>query len=79
MVEMYFLLVKIVHFFIAAKSFFYLGREFFVGLTKATNMAGAKAVASTFQEYPVTLLKVCIFFFSFTFCILYMFIFLISH
>ena len=35
-----------------------LGREFFVGLSKTTNMAGAKAVASAFTEYPVTLLRV---------------------
>jgi dimethylargininase len=37
---------------------FCLGREFFVGLSKTTNMAGAKAVASAFPEYPVTLLRV---------------------
>ncbi|CAF3319498.1 unnamed protein product [Rotaria socialis] len=36
----------------------FTGREFFVGLTKATNMAGAKAVASAFPEYPVTLLRI---------------------
>jgi dimethylargininase len=35
-----------------------LGREFFVGLSKTTNLAGAKAVASAFPEYPVTLLRV---------------------
>jgi len=46
----------------------FTGREFFVGLSKTTNMAGAKAVASAFPEYPVTLLRVlssfflCIFF-----------------
>jgi arginine deiminase len=36
----------------------FTGREFFVGLSKTTNMAGAKAVASAFPEYPVTLLRV---------------------
>lgn len=36
----------------------FTGREFFVGLSKTTNLAGAKAVASTFPEYPVTLLRV---------------------
>jgi len=36
----------------------FTGREFFVGLSKSTNMAGAKAVASAFPEYPVTLLRV---------------------
>jgi len=37
---------------------FFTGREFFVGLSKTTNMSGAKAVASAFAEYPVTLLRV---------------------
>ncbi|UJR10784.1 hypothetical protein I4U23_014971 [Adineta vaga] len=36
----------------------FTGREFFVGLSKTTNLSGAKAVASTFPEYPVTLLRV---------------------
>ncbi|CAF1006034.1 unnamed protein product [Adineta ricciae] len=36
----------------------FTGREFFVGLSRSTNMAGAKAVASAFPEYPVTLLRV---------------------
>ncbi|CAF1273590.1 unnamed protein product [Rotaria sordida] len=36
----------------------FTGREFFVGLSKTTNLAGAKAVASAFPEYPVTLLRV---------------------
>jgi dimethylargininase len=36
----------------------FTGREFFVGLSRTTNMAGAKAVASAFPEYPVTLLRV---------------------
>ncbi|CAF1297363.1 unnamed protein product [Rotaria sordida] len=31
----------------------FTGREFFVGLSKTTNLAGAKAVASAFPEYPV--------------------------
>lgn len=38
----------------------FTGREFFVGLSKTTNLAGAKAVASAFPEYPVTLLRVSI-------------------
>jgi dimethylargininase len=42
---------------------FCLGREFFVGLSKTTNMAGAKAVASAFPEYPVTLLRVLLYHF----------------
>jgi dimethylargininase len=36
----------------------FTGREFFVGLSKTTNLIGAKAVASAFPEYPVTLLRV---------------------
>ncbi|CAF3420279.1 unnamed protein product [Rotaria socialis] len=36
----------------------FTGREFFVGLSKTTNLAGAKAVASAFPEYPVTLIRV---------------------
>ncbi|CAF1636033.1 unnamed protein product [Adineta ricciae] len=36
----------------------FTGREFFVGLSKTTNLSGAKAVASAFPEYPVTLLRV---------------------
>ncbi|CAF1671323.1 unnamed protein product, partial [Didymodactylos carnosus] len=35
----------------------FTGREFFVGLSKRTNLAGAKAVASTFPEYPTALLR----------------------
>ncbi|CAF0820537.1 unnamed protein product [Rotaria sordida] len=31
----------------------FTGREFFVGLSKTTNIAGAKAVASAFPEYPI--------------------------
>lgn len=38
----------------------FTGREFFVGLSKTTNLSGAKAVASAFPEYPVTLLRVCL-------------------
>ena len=37
---------------------FFTGREFFVGLSKRTNILGAKAVASAFPEYPVALIKV---------------------
>ncbi|CAF2382906.1 unnamed protein product [Rotaria sp. Silwood2] len=36
----------------------FTGREFFVGLSRTTNMAGAKAVASAFPEYPVTLIRI---------------------
>ena len=46
----------------------FTGREFFVGLSKTTNIAGAKAVASAFPEYPVTLLRV---FFIIFYLILY--------
>ncbi|CAF0768596.1 unnamed protein product [Brachionus calyciflorus] len=35
----------------------FTGREFFVGLSKRTNIIGAKAVASAFPEYPVALIK----------------------
>lgn len=35
-----------------------LGREFFVGITKKTNVAGAMEVAKAFPEYPVTPVKV---------------------
>jgi len=38
--------------------FFSLVGSFFVGLSKTTNLSGAKAVASAFPEYPVTLLRV---------------------
>ncbi|GBL64370.1 hypothetical protein AVEN_142836-1 [Araneus ventricosus] len=34
------------------------GKEFFVGLSKRTNDAGARAVADAFPEYPVTPVKV---------------------
>jgi N-dimethylarginine dimethylaminohydrolase len=34
------------------------GREFFVGLSKRTNIVGAKAVATAFPDYPVALIKV---------------------
>ncbi|GBM25723.1 hypothetical protein AVEN_54273-1, partial [Araneus ventricosus] len=33
-------------------------KEFFVGLSKRTNDAGARAVADAFPEYPVTPVKV---------------------
>ncbi|KFM64094.1 N(G),N(G)-dimethylarginine dimethylaminohydrolase 1, partial [Stegodyphus mimosarum] len=36
----------------------FTGREFFVGLSKRTNDAGARAVADAFPEYPVTPVKV---------------------
>lgn len=36
---------------------FFTGREFFVALSKRTNITGAKAVASAFPDYPVSLLK----------------------
>ncbi|XP_054708961.1 N(G),N(G)-dimethylarginine dimethylaminohydrolase 1-like [Uloborus diversus] len=36
----------------------FTGKEFFVGLSKHTNDAGARAVADAFPEYPVTPVKV---------------------
>lgn len=36
----------------------FLGREFFIGITKWTNESGACAVASAFPEYPCTPIKV---------------------
>ncbi|XP_046683260.1 N(G),N(G)-dimethylarginine dimethylaminohydrolase 1 [Homalodisca vitripennis] len=36
----------------------FTGREFFVGLSKWTNEAGARAVAAAFPEYPCTPIKV---------------------
>ncbi|XP_056637056.1 N(G),N(G)-dimethylarginine dimethylaminohydrolase 1 [Diorhabda sublineata] len=36
----------------------FTGREFFVGISQATNEAGARAVASAFPEYPCTPIKV---------------------
>lgn len=39
-------------------TFFLIGREFFVAITKRTNDAGARAVASAFPDFPVSLLKV---------------------
>lgn len=36
----------------------FTGREFFVGLSKWTNEAGARAVAAAFPEYPCTVIKV---------------------
>lgn len=38
--------------------FFITGREFFVGLSKWTNEAGARAVAAAFPEYPCVPIKV---------------------
>ena len=32
----------------------FTGREFFVGISPRTNEAGARALAQTFPEYPVT-------------------------
>lgn len=36
----------------------FTGREFFVGISEVTNEAGARAVAVTFPDYPVTPIKV---------------------
>nr|XP_042912134.1 N(G),N(G)-dimethylarginine dimethylaminohydrolase 1 [Parasteatoda tepidariorum] len=36
----------------------FTGKEFFVGLSRRTNDAGARAVADAFPEYPVTPVKV---------------------
>lgn len=36
----------------------FTGREFFVGLSKWTNEAGARAVAAAFPEYPCVPIKV---------------------
>lgn len=38
--------------------FLFKGREFFVGISNFTNEDGARAVATTFPEYPVTPIKV---------------------
>ncbi|KAH9361212.1 hypothetical protein HPB48_001570 [Haemaphysalis longicornis] len=35
----------------------FTGREFFVGISPRTNEAGARALAATFPEYPVTPIK----------------------
>ncbi len=40
-----------------ATDVFFTGREFFVALSKRTNIIGAKAVASAFPDYPVSLIK----------------------
>lgn len=48
---------------IDASDVLFTGREFFVGLSKRTNILGAKAVAEAFPEYPVSLIKVNFFFF----------------
>jgi len=36
----------------------FTGREFFVGISKRTNVAGAMEVAKTFPEFPVTPVKI---------------------
>jgi dimethylargininase len=43
---------------IDASDVIFTGREFFVGISKRTNIVGAKAVAAAFPEYPVSLIKV---------------------
>jgi len=42
-------------------SFFFtsIGREFFVGISSRTNLAGANALASAFPDYPCTPVRVC--------------------
>lgn len=35
-----------------------IGREFFVGISDRTNLAGARAVAAGFPEFPCTPVKV---------------------
>ncbi len=40
-----------------ATDVFFTGREFFVALSKRTNIVGAKAVASAFPDYPVSLIR----------------------
>lgn len=37
---------------------FFLGREFFVGISDTSNEAGASAVAEAFPEFPCTPIKV---------------------
>ena len=41
-----------------ATDVFFTGREFFVALSKRTNIEGAKKVAASFPDYPVSLVKV---------------------
>ena len=50
-------------FFPSKKSFYTyysvcLGKEFFVGLSKRTNIAGARGLAAAFPEFPCTPIKV---------------------
>lgn len=45
----------------------FTGREFFVGISEVTNEAGARAVAISFPDYPVTPIKVHI-------CLLFSFV-----
>lgn len=40
------------------QKYIFLGREFFVGISEFTNEDGARAVAMSFPEYPVTPIKV---------------------
>jgi len=40
-----------------ATDVFFTGREFFVALSKRTNIEGAKKVAASFPDYPVSLVK----------------------
>ena len=58
---------------IDASDVLFTGREFFVGLSKRTNILGAKAVAEAFPEYPVSLIKVLIRIF------LHFFVFVLLH
>ena len=37
---------------------YFLGKEFFVGLSERTNIGGARAVAAAFPEFPCTPVKV---------------------
>ncbi len=42
---------------IDASDVLFTGREFFVGLSKRTNILGAKALASAFPDIPVSSIK----------------------
>jgi len=50
--------VLIYHPHLIIKISLFVGREFFIGITKWTNESGACAVASAFPEYPCTPIKV---------------------
>ena len=39
-------------------SFYFSGREIFVGISKRTNILGAQAVGKAFPEYPTTIVNV---------------------